>query len=49
MKQKQFVIMKKVAKHGRQTVIVIPAMLKDQLRPGTLLQLRMDMIAEGRG
>jgi len=48
MKQKQFVIMKKIAKHGRQAVIVIPTMLKDQLRTGTLLQLTMDVIEEGR-
>lgn len=38
--------MKKVAKHGRQAVIVVPAMLKDKLKPGTLLQLTMDVIEE---
>jgi hypothetical protein len=45
-KNQRFVIMKRVAKHGRQSVIVVPAMLKDKLKPGTLLQLTMDILEE---
>jgi hypothetical protein len=41
---RRFVILKRVAKHGRQAVIVVPAMLKDKLKPGTLLQLTMDFL-----
>jgi hypothetical protein len=41
---RRFVILKRVAKHGRQAVIVVPAMLKDKLKPGTLLQLTMDVL-----
>ncbi|MFH1801963.1 MAG: hypothetical protein ABH864_00765 [archaeon] len=36
--------MKRVAKHGRQSVIVVPAMLQNHLKPGTLLQLTMDVL-----
>jgi hypothetical protein len=44
---RRFVILKRVAKHGRQSVIVVPAMLKDKLKPGTLLQLTMDVLESG--
>ena len=43
-KKKRFVIMKRIAKHGRQAVIVVPAILQDKLKPGTLLQLTMDVL-----
>ncbi|MFH1592843.1 MAG: hypothetical protein ABIB47_05760 [Candidatus Woesearchaeota archaeon] len=46
MKQKQFVITKRIAKHGRQAVIIVPALLQNQLKPGTLLQLTMDILEE---
>jgi len=46
MKQKKFVIMKRIAKNGKQGVIVIPAFLQNHLKPGTLLQLTMDVLEE---
>jgi hypothetical protein len=46
MPNKKFVIIKRIAKHGRQSVIVVPAVLKNQLKPGTLLQLTMDVLEE---
>jgi hypothetical protein len=45
---KRFVITKRIAKHGRQAVIVVPAVLQHELRPGTLLQLTMDILEEAR-
>ena len=46
--KKRFIIMKKVAKHGRQAVIVIPAMLQEELKPGTLMQLTIDVLDGGK-
>jgi len=36
MEQKKFIIMKKVAKHGSQAIIVIPRILESELKPGTI-------------
>jgi len=43
-RKKRFIIMKKIAKHGRQAVIVVPSFLLDELKPGTLTQLTIDVI-----
>jgi hypothetical protein len=42
--RKQFVITKKIAKHGSQSIIVIPRMLESQLKPGTITQLTIDIL-----
>ncbi|MBW2970891.1 hypothetical protein KY320_01890 [Candidatus Woesearchaeota archaeon] len=44
--QKKFTIMKKIAKHGNQAIIVIPQMLKEQLSPGTIVQLDIWKLSE---
>jgi antitoxin component of MazEF toxin-antitoxin module len=46
MKPKQFIITKKVAKHGNQAVIVIPRILESQLKPGTIAKFTIDVIEE---
>lgn len=43
---KSFTIVKKIAKQGSQAVIVVPKMLEDQLKPGTVTQLKIDIIKE---
>lgn len=43
-KKTQFIITKKVAKHGSQSIIVIPRMLEEHLKPGTMMQLTIDVI-----
>ncbi len=40
---KQFIITKKIAKHGSQAIIVVPRMLEQHLRPGTMVQLTIDV------
>jgi len=45
-KMKQFVITKKVAKHGRQAIIVIPKILELELRPNTIVKLTIDVVKE---
>jgi len=41
---KQFTITKKIAKHGSQAIIVIPKILEEQLKPGTLTQITIEII-----
>lgn len=42
--QKQFTITKKIAKHGRQAIIVVPTVLEKKLKPGTLVELKIDVL-----
>ena len=46
MDQKQFVLTKKIAKHGKQAVIVIPKILQEELQPNTIVKLTVDVIRE---
>lgn len=48
MANKQFIITKKIAKHGSQAVIVIPRILESQLKPGTIAQLTIDILEEDK-
>lgn len=41
---KQFVLTKKIAKHGKQAIIVLPTILKDELKPNTIVKLTIDVI-----
>ena len=43
---KQFIITKKVAKHGSQAIIVVPRVLEAELRPGTIVKVTFDIIRE---
>ena len=43
-----FVITKKIAKHGNQAIIVIPKILQDTLKPNTIVKLTIDVIKEGK-
>ena len=47
----KFTITKKIAKHGNQAVIIIPALLAQSLNPGTIVQLDisiLDKFIEGK-
>lgn len=41
---KQFIITKKIAKHGKQAVIIIPTVLQDELKPKTVVKLTMHVL-----
>ena len=41
---KQFTIIKRIAKHGQQAVIVIPKMLGELLKPGLIVELKIDVL-----
>jgi hypothetical protein len=44
MENKTYTITKKIAKHGKQAVIIVPTLLQNQLSPGTLVQVTFDVI-----
>lgn len=43
---RKFTITKKIAKHGSQAIIVIPKILEQELRPGTIAQISIDVLEE---
>ena len=47
MENKQFTVTKKIAKHGNQAIIVVPKILEEQLKPGTLTQVTIEIL-EGK-
>ncbi|HLA23268.1 MAG TPA: hypothetical protein VJZ93_01900 [Candidatus Nanoarchaeia archaeon] len=44
MKQKEYTIRKRIAKHGENSIIVIPKLLKDELKPKTIVELNIKII-----
>jgi len=46
MEEKQFIITKRIAKHGTQSVIIIPRLLEAHLKPGTIAQLTISVVKE---
>ena len=42
--KKNFVITKKIAKHGSQAIIVVPRVLEQHLKPGTTCQISIEVI-----
>ena len=45
---KQFVITKKIAKHGSQAIIVIPKILEKMLKPGTIAEIKINVLEDGK-
>ena len=41
---KQFVITKRIAKHGDQAIIVVPRIIENELKPKTIVKLTIDVI-----
>lgn len=44
MTENKFIITKKIAKHGRQAVIIIPTLLQDKLKYGTLAEITIEIL-----
>jgi len=44
MESKQFTITKKIAKHGNRAIIVIPKILENKLKPGTIVQVNLEIL-----
>ena len=43
---KSYTITKKIAKHGKQSVIVIPNFLNDELKPKTVVEVKLTIVRE---
>lgn len=48
METKQFVITKKIAKHGNQAIIVVPRILEDKIKPGAITKVTIEIIEEAK-
>lgn len=44
--KKKFIITKKIAKHGSQAIIVIPRFLESTLKPGTIVEIKLNILEE---
>jgi len=44
MNTKQFTLVKKIAKHGSQAIIVIPKLIENSLKPGTIVQINIEVL-----
>ena len=44
--QKQFNIRKKIAKHGCNSIIVIPKLLQGELKPKTIVDIEIRVVEE---
>ena len=47
-KNKEYIITKKIAKHGNQSIIVIPRILEHNLKPGTITKLTIEILEENK-
>ncbi|MEK6922414.1 MAG: hypothetical protein AABX08_01285 [Nanoarchaeota archaeon] len=43
---KSFTITKKIAKHGNQSVIIIPKLLQPELKPKTIVEVKINVLKE---
>lgn len=43
---KSYTITKKIAKHGSQAIIVIPRLLEEELKPGTIAKITIDVLRQ---
>jgi len=44
MNNNKFTITKKIAKHGSQAVIIVPTLLQEHLKPGTLAEITIEVL-----
>ncbi len=44
METKQYILRKKIAKHGDNSIIVIPKLLRDDLKPKTIVEITIKVI-----
>ena len=46
MTKQTFTITKRIAKHGKQAVIVIPSILSQHVKPAMLVKIQIDILEE---
>lgn len=42
--KEEFVITKRIAKHGSQAIVVIPRILEGRLKPGTIAKMTIEIV-----
>lgn len=42
--QKQYIITKRIAKHGKQAVIIIPSLFQKVLTPGKIIKINIEIL-----
>lgn len=43
---KTYTLTKRISKHGKQSIIVIPSFLSDELKPKTIVEIRINVVKE---
>ena len=46
MVTKRFTIRKKIAKHGDNSIIIIPKLLREDLKPRTIVEIKIKVLEE---
>ena len=46
--EKEYTIRKKIAKHGENSIIVIPKLLQNELKPKTIVELNIKILEEAK-
>ncbi len=46
--EKEYTIRKKIAKHGENSIIVIPKLLQKELKPKTIVELNIKILEEAK-
>jgi hypothetical protein len=46
---KDIIITKQIAKHGKQSVIIIPSFLRDKLKPKTIVRATISIVEDEEG
>lgn len=41
---KSFTLIKKIAKHGKQAIIIVPKILQTYLKPDTIVELKIKVL-----
>jgi len=49
METQKFTITKRIAKHGRQAVVIVPSLLQEILFPGVLVEITFEIKNEVKG
>ena len=44
METRQYTLTKRIAKQGKQAILVIPKLLQEALKPGTIVKVTLDII-----
>ncbi|MEK6918650.1 MAG: hypothetical protein AABW73_01290 [Nanoarchaeota archaeon] len=44
--KQNFIITKRIAKHGSQAIIVVPRILEQHLKPGMIVKLSIDVLED---